>query len=356
MFDKLRQLEERYAELHRRLSEPQVIGQASEYARTAKAAAELSEVVEKFGDYKGVLQRLSEARHILAEDADREMRELAQAEVDALVAQEGRVEEELRALVLPRDPNDDRNVFVEIRAGAGGDEAALFAADLARMYTKYAERQKWKVEVMDSHPTGVGGFKEIIFFIQGKGAWSRLKFERGVHRVQRVPATEASGRTHTSTVTVAVLPEAEDVDIKVEEKDLRVDVYRSSGPGGQGVNTTDSAVRITHIPTGLVVTCQDERSQIKNRAKALRVLKARLLERAQEEQAAAIAADRRSQVGTGERSERIRTYNFPQGRVSDHRIGLTLHKLPAAIQGDLDAVIDALTAWDQGRKLAETTV
>jgi peptide chain release factor 1 len=356
MFDKLRQLEERYAELHRRLSEPQVIGQASEYARTAKAAAELSEVVEKFGDYKGVLQRLSEARHILAEDADREMRELAQAEVDALVAQQGRLEEELRALLLPRDPNDDRNVFVEIRAGAGGDEAALFAADLARMYTKYAERQKWKVEVMDSHPTGVGGYKEIIFFIQGKGAWSRLKFERGVHRVQRVPATEASGRTHTSTVTVAVLPEAEDVDIKVEEKDLRVDVYRSSGPGGQGVNTTDSAVRITHIPTGLVVTCQDERSQIKNRAKAMRVLKARLLERAQEEQAAAIAADRRSQVGTGERSERIRTYNFPQGRVSDHRIGLTLHKLPAVIEGDLDEVIDALTAWDQGRKLAETTV
>jgi peptide chain release factor 1 len=355
MFDKLRQLEERYAELHRRLSDPQVIGQTTEYARTAKAAAELSEVVEKFGDYKGVLQRLSEARHIVAEDADREMRELAQAEVNDLVGQQGRLEDELRALLLPRDPNDDRNVFVEIRAGAGGDEAALFAADLARMYTKYAERQKWKVEVMDSHPTGVGGFKEIIFFIQGKGAWSRLKFERGVHRVQRVPATEASGRIHTSTVTVAVLPEAEDVDIKVEEKDLRVDVYRSSGPGGQGVNTTDSAVRITHVPTGLVVTCQDERSQIKNRAKAMRVLKARLLERAQEEQAAAIAADRRSQVGTGERSERIRTYNFPQGRVSDHRVGLTLHKLPAVIEGDLDEVLDALTAWDQGRKLAEST-
>jgi peptide chain release factor 1 len=355
MFDKLRQLEERYAELHRRLSDPQVIGQTTEYARTAKAAAELSEVVEKFGDYKGVLQRLSEARHIVAEDADREMRELAQAEVNDLMGQQGRLEDELRALLLPRDPNDDRNVFVEIRAGAGGDEAALFAADLARMYTKYAERQKWKVEVMDSHPTGVGGFKEIIFFIQGKGAWSRLKFERGVHRVQRVPATEASGRIHTSTVTVAVLPEAEDVDIKVEEKDLRVDVYRSSGPGGQGVNTTDSAVRITHVPTGLVVTCQDERSQIKNRAKAMRVLKARLLERAQEEQAAAIAADRRSQVGTGERSERIRTYNFPQGRVSDHRVGLTLHKLPAVIEGDLDEVLDALTAWDQGRKLAEST-
>ena len=351
MFDKLRQLEERYAELHRRLSDPQVIGQTSEYARTAKAAAELSEVVEKFGDYKGVLQRLSEARHIVAEDVDREMRELAQAEVDDLAAQQNRLEEELRALLLPRDPNDDRNVFVEIRAGAGGDEAANFGADLARMYTKYAERQKWKVEVMDSHPTGVGGFKEIILFIQGKGAWSRLKFERGVHRVQRVPATESSGRIHTSTVTVAVLPEADDVDIKVEEKDIRVDVYRSSGPGGQGVNTTDSAVRLTHIPTGLVVTCQDERSQIKNRAKALRVLKARLLERAQEEQAAAIAADRRSQVGTGERSERIRTYNFPQARVTDHRIGLTLHRLPAVLEGDLDELIEGLAAAEQAERL-----
>ena len=219
------------------------------------------------------------------------------------------------------------------------------------MYTKYSERQKWKVEVMDSHPTGVGGFKEIVLFIQGRGAWSRLKFERGVHRVQRVPATESSGRIHTSTVTVAVLPEAEDVDIKVEEKDIRVDVYRSSGPGGQGVNTTDSAVRLTHIPTGLVVTCQDERSQIKNRAKALRVLKARLLERAQEEQAAAIAADRKSQVGTGERSERIRTYNFPQGRVSDHRVTLTLHRLPAVLEGDLDEIVEALSAEDQQRKL-----
>jgi peptide chain release factor 1 len=353
MFDKLRQLEERYAELSRRLSDPQVIGQTAEYAKTAKAAAELSDVVHKFGEYKELLQRLSEAKHILAEDDDREMREMAQAEVDTLSARQTALEDELRTLLLPRDPNDDRNVFVEIRAGAGGDEAALFAADLARMYTKYAERQKWKVEVMDSHVTGVGGYKEIILFIQGKGAWSRLKFERGVHRVQRVPATESSGRIHTSTVTVAVLPEAEDVDVKVDERDIRVDVYRSSGPGGQGVNTTDSAVRITHIPTGLVVTCQDERSQIKNRAKAMRVLKARLLERAQEEQAAAIAADRRSQVGTGERSERIRTYNFPQTRVSDHRIGLTLHKLPAMIEGDLDELIDALTAWDQGQRLAE---
>jgi peptide chain release factor 1 len=351
MFDKLRQIEERYSELTRSMADPSVIGQPAAYAKTAKAASELSEVVLKFEEYKQLLGRLEEARHMAAEDADREMREMAQAEVEELTARQGKLEDELRALILPKDPNDDKNVFVEIRAGAGGDEAGLFAADLARMYTKYAERQKWKVEVMDSHPTGVGGFKEIVLFIQGRGAWSRLKFERGVHRVQRVPQTESSGRIHTSTVTVAVLPEAEDVDIKVEEKDIRVDVYRSSGPGGQGVNTTDSAVRLTHIPTGLVVTCQDERSQIKNRAKALRVLKARLLERAQEEQAAAIAADRRSQVGTGERSERIRTYNFPQGRVSDHRINLTIHRLPAVLEGELDEVVEALSAEDQRQKL-----
>ena len=353
MFDKLRQVEERYGELTRSLSDPVVIGQQALYAKTAKAASELAEVVGKFEEYKQLLARLEEARHMAAEDADREMREMAQAEVAELGARQTKLEDELRTLLLPKDPNDDRNVFVEIRAGAGGDEAGLFAADLARMYTKYSERQRWKVEVMDSHPTGVGGFKEIVLFVQGRGAWSRLKFERGVHRVQRVPATESSGRIHTSTVTVAVLPEAEDVDIKVEEKDIRVDVYRASGPGGQGVNTTDSAVRITHVPTGLVVTCQDERSQIKNRAKAMRVLKARLLERAQEEQAAAIAADRKSQVGTGERSERIRTYNFPQGRVSDHRINLTLHRLPAILEGEIDELVDALSAEEQRRKLGE---
>jgi peptide chain release factor 1 len=351
LFDKLRRIEERSREIARVLADPAIFSQPAEYARLRKEHADTLEVVEKFTEYRELLKRLGEARHILAEGGDRELIELAQAEIDELSARQGALEEELKKLVLPKDPNDEKNVFVEIRAGAGGEEAALFAADLARMYTKYAEAHRWKVEVMDSSPTGVGGLKEVIFFVQGRGAWSRLKFERGVHRVQRVPVTEASGRIHTSTVTVAVLPEAEDVDVRVEEKDLRVDVYRSSGPGGQGVNTTDSAVRITHIPTGLVVTCQDERSQLKNRAKAMRVLKARLLERAQEEQQAAMAADRRSQVGTGERSERIRTYNFREGRVTDHRIGLTLHRLPEILEGDLDEIIDALTAAEQAERL-----
>ncbi|HEX6210729.1 MAG TPA: peptide chain release factor 1 [Methylomirabilota bacterium] len=351
LFDKLRQIEERSQEIARRLADPTIFSQQAEYARLRKEHADSQEIVERFGEYRDVLKRLSEARHILAEDGDRDLQELAQAEVDELAGRQTALEAELKRLLLPRDPNDDKNVFVEIRAGAGGDEAALFAGDLARMYSKYAERQRWKVEVMDSSPTGVGGFKEVILFVQGRGAWSRLKFERGVHRVQRVPATESAGRIHTSTVTVAVLPEAEDVDVKVDDKDVRVDVYRSSGPGGQGVNTTDSAVRITHMPTGLVVTCQDERSQIKNRAKAMRVLKARLLERAQDEQQAAIAADRRSQVGTGERSERIRTYNVAQNRVTDHRIGFTLHRLPEVLEGDIEELIDALAVADQTERL-----
>ncbi len=353
MFEKLRQIEERSRELARLLADPAVLGQPAEYTRLRKEHAEIRAIVERFEEYRTVLNRLAEAGHILAEESDRELRELAQLEIGELSARQAALEDELRRLLLPKDSYADKNVFIEMRAGAGGEEAGLFAADLFRMYTKYAERQKWKVEVMDSSPTGVGGFREIVLFVQGRGAWSRLKFERGVHRVQRVPATESSGRIHTSTVTVAILPEAEDVDIKVEEKDLRVDVYRSSGPGGQGVNTTDSAVRITHLPTGLVVTCQDERSQIKNRAKAMRVLKARLLERAQQEQAAAIAADRKSQVGTGERSERIRTYNFPQARVTDHRIGLTLHKLAAILEGDLDELIDGLTAADRAERLEQ---
>jgi peptide chain release factor 1 len=349
--DKLRQIEERSDEIDRALADPSLYGKSGELAKLRKEQSELQETVERFREYRDVLRRVGEARHILSEGGDRELAELAQAEIDELTIRQTALEEDLKRLLLPRDRNDDKNVFVEIRAGAGGDEAALFAADLSRMYTKYVEGKRWKFEVMDSSPTGQGGLKEVILFVQGRGAWSRLKFERGVHRVQRVPVTESAGRIHTSTVTVAVLPEAEDVDVKVEEKDLRVDVYRSSGPGGQGVNTTDSAVRITHIPTGLVVTCQDERSQIKNRAKAMRVLKARLLERAQDEQQAATAADRKSQVGTGERSERIRTYNFPQTRVTDHRIGLTLHRLPAVLEGDLDEIIDALTAAEQAERL-----
>ena len=358
MFDKLRQIESRHQELSRKLAELAGGPPAAraEYAKLAKTVAELEPIVSAFGEYKALLARIGEARAILGEEGDPELREVAQLELQDLRTQEEHLEQRLRSLLLPKDPAHDKNVLVEIRAGAGGDEAALFAADLARMYTKHAERQAWKVEVMDSHPTGQGGFKEVIFSIQGKGAWSRLKFERGVHRVQRIPVTESAGRIHTSTVTVAVLPEAEEVDVRIEEKDIKVDVYRASGPGGQGVNTTDSAVRITYLPTGLVVTCQDERSQIKNRAKALRVLRARLLEQAQEEQRSQIAAARKSQVGTGERSERIRTYNFPQGRVTDHRIGLTLHRLPDVLEGDLDELIDALLNAERAEQLQSLEV
>ncbi len=352
MFDKLRQIESRHEDLSVRLAEAaQTSGARTEYARLAKAVAEIEPVVTAFREYKGVLARIEEANHILGEDGDAELRELAGLELEDLRRRERALEDSLQAMLVPRDPRDEKNVLVEIRAGAGGDEAALFAADLARMYTKYAERHGFKLEVLESHPTGQGGFKEVILSVQGKGAWSRLKFERGVHRVQRVPVTESAGRIHTSTVTVAVLPEAEDIDVKVDEKDLKVDVYRSSGPGGQGVNTTDSAVRITHLPTGLVVTCQDERSQIKNRAKAMRVLRARLLEQAQEEQRSRIAVARKSQVGTGERSERIRTYNFPQGRVTDHRIGLTVHQLPAVLEGGLDELTEALLAAERTAEL-----
>ena len=351
LFDKLRQIEERSDEIDRALGDPSIYGKAGELTRLRKEQSDLQETVERFREYRDILKRIGEARHILGENGDRELAELAQSEVDELTLRQAALEEDLKRLLLPRDPHADKNVFVEIRAGAGGDEAALFAAGLSRMYTKYGEGRRWKVEVMDASPTGQGGLKEVILFIHGRGAFSRLKFERGVHRVQRVPVTESAGRIHTSTVTVAVMPEAEDVDVQVADKDVRVDVYRSSGPGGQGVNTTDSAVRLTHIPTGLVVTCQDERSQIKNRAKAMKVLKARLLERAQEEQQAATAADRKSQVGTGERSERIRTYNFPQARVTDHRIGLTLHRLPSVLEGDLDEIIDALEAAEQAQAL-----
>jgi peptide chain release factor 1 len=352
VFDKLCRIESRYEELGGKLAEfANAPAARQEYARLAKAAAELEPVVTAFREYKALLGRIEETQRLLADDGDPELRELVDLELEGLRARERELESRLRTMLLPRDPLDDKNVIVEIRAGAGGDEAALFAADLARMYAKYAERHGFRVEQLDSHPTGQGGFKEIIFSVQGKGAWSHLKFERGVHRVQRVPVTESAGRIHTSTVTVAVLPEAEDVDVKIDERDLKVDVYRASGPGGQGVNTTDSAVRITHLPTGLVVTCQDERSQIKNRAKAMRVLRSRLLEQAQEEQRSQIAAARRSQVGTGERSERIRTYNFPQGRVTDHRIGLTVHRLPGVLEGDLDELVEALLAAERAEQL-----
>ncbi len=353
MFDKLRQIESRYQELGERLAAAAggPPGARTEYAKLAKAAADLEEIVSVFREYKRSLQMIEESQRIVREDADPELREIAADDLLTLRDREAVLERRLRELLVPRDPADERNVLVEVRAGAGGDEAALFAADLARMYAKYAERQGWRVEILDSHPTGQGGFKEIIFSVQGKGAWSRLKFERGVHRVQRIPVTESAGRIHTSTVTVAVLPEAEEVEVKIDEKDLKVDVYRASGPGGQGVNTTDSAVRVTHLPSGLVVTCQDERSQIKNRAKALRVLRARLLEQAQEVQRSQIAATRKSQVGTGERSERIRTYNFPQGRVTDHRIGLTLHRLPDVLEGALDELVEALLAADRAAEL-----
>ncbi len=352
MFDKLRQIESRHEDLSVRLAEAaQASAGRPEYARLAKAVAEIEPVVTAFREYKDVLARIEEANHLLGDEGDAELRELAGLELEDLRRRERTLQDSLQAMLVPRDPRDAKNVLVEIRAGAGGDEAALFAADLARMYTKYAERHGLRLELLESHPTGQGGFKEAILSVQGKGAWSRLKFERGVHRVQRVPVTESAGRIHTSTVTVAVLPEAEDIDVKVDEKDLKVDVYRSSGPGGQGVNTTDSAVRITHLPTGLVVTCQDERSQIKNRAKAMRVLRARLLAQAQEEQRSQIAAARKSQVGTGERSERIRTYNFPQGRVTDHRIGLTVHQLPAVLEGGLDELTEALLAAERTEQL-----
>src|SRR5215471_10082606 len=343
MFDKLRQIEERWSELNRQLSDPAVIAQPAVYARTAKAASELSETVQKFAEYKSVLARITEVRP-LTEDPDREMREMAQLDVDELTARQARIEEDLRALLVPRDPNDDRNVFLEIRAGAGGDEAGLFAADLVRMYTKYAERQRWKVEMMDVHPTGIGGFKEAILLVQGRGAWSRLKFERGVHRVQRVPATESSGRIHTSTVTVAVLPEAEDVDIKVEDKDVQVDVYRSSGPGGQGVNTTDSAVRLTHLPTGIVVSCQNERSQMQNKATAMAVLQAKLLERKREEQEAKLANLRGE--STSSWGTQIRNYVLhPYQNVKDVRTGLETSNTAAVLDGEIDDFIAAEIRW-----------
>ena len=350
MFQKLDEVENRYQELERLLADSKVLANPKEMQKLARERAEISKLVETYRVYKKVSEEIQESRDLLLE-SDEEMRELAKSELQSLKEREAALEQEIKVLLLPHDPRDEKNVFLEIRAGTGGEEAALFVADLFRMYAKYAEMSHWRVEVMGQNPTGLGGFKEIIALIEGKGVYSRLKYESGVHRVQRVPVTESSGRIHTSAVTVAVLPEADEVEIEINPNDLRIDVYRSSGPGGQSVNTTDSAVRITHIPTGMVVTCQDDKSQHKNKAKALKVLRARLLDQLIEEQRSEISEERRSQVGSGDRSERVRTYNFPQNRVTDHRLGLTLHRLDSVLEGDLGELIDALNTHFQAETL-----
>lgn len=353
MFDKLAAIAAKYETMTSQLSDPAVISDQDKFQKLAKNHAELEPIVEKYKEYLQTQQGITDAKELLDSESDPDFRDLAEQEKDELEEGLGRLVQELRLLLLPKDPNDEKNVIMEIRGGAGGEEAALFAAELFRMYSRYAEVQRWKIELMDSNATELGGFKEVVFMIKGKGAYSRLKYESGVHRVQRVPATESGGRIHTSTVTVAVLPEAEDVDVDISPNDLRIDVYRSSGHGGQSVNTTDSAVRITHLPTGLVVTCQDEKSQLKNKDKALKILRARLLDIAIQEQQNEVAANRKGQVGTGDRSERIRTYNFPQGRVTDHRIGLTIYQLESFLGGNIGEMIDALATADQAEKLKD---
>ncbi|NLI14002.1 MAG: peptide chain release factor 1 [Peptococcaceae bacterium] len=353
MLERLASLEERYEELGSLIGDPEVMADLSRWQQYVKAHADLADVVAVYRDFKKVTKELQEAKTLLSEEPDAELREMAQAELDDLTEKKSRLEQRLKILLLPKDPNDDKNVILEIRAGTGGEEAALFAADLFRMYTRYAERQNWKTEVLNANYTDIGGFKELICLIQGKGAYSYFKFESGVHRVQRIPTTESGGRIHTSAATVAVLPEAEDVDIEIEPNDLRIDVFCASGHGGQSVNTTQSAVRITHIPTGIVVSMQDEKSQHKNKDKALKVLRARLLDRAQEEHQQKMSSTRKSMVGTGDRSERIRTYNFPQNRVTDHRVGLTLHRLDGVLEGDLDEIIETLITTDQAERLKQ---
>ncbi|HHW37740.1 MAG TPA: peptide chain release factor 1 [Bacillales bacterium] len=353
MLDRLQTIENRYEKLNELLSDPDVISDTNKLREYSKEQSGIEETVHVYREYKEVLEQLKDAKAMLEEKLDAEMREMVKEEVSELSEQEEKLSERMRILLLPKDPNDDKNVIVEIRGAAGGDEAALFAGDLFRMYSRYAESQGWKPEVIEANSTGIGGYKEIIFMINGNGAYSKMKFENGAHRVQRVPETESGGRIHTSTATVAVLPEAEEVEVDIHDKDIRVDTFASSGPGGQSVNTTMSAVRLTHIPTGVVVSCQDEKSQIKNKEKAMKVLRARIYDKFQREAQAEYDQNRKSAVGTGDRSERIRTYNFPQNRVTDHRIGLTIQKLDQILTGKLDEFIDALILDDQAKKMEQ---
>ncbi|MGD2186492.1 MAG: peptide chain release factor 1 [Desulfobacterales bacterium] len=350
MFEKLKGVEKRFSEIEKHLSDPDIVKDRQAYQDLIREHADLNKIVSVYREFKEVLQGIDDSTELL-QDSDPEIKNLARDELTDLNLKKNRLEDDLKKLLLPKDPNDEKNVIIEIRAGTGGEEAALFASDLFRMYSRYAENHNWKVEVLAHNVTGVGGLKEIIAMIHGKGAYSEFKYESGIHRVQRVPTTEAQGRIHTSAVTVAVLPEAEDVDVQIDPSELKIDVYRSTGPGGQSVNTTDSAVRITHLPTGLVVTCQDEKSQLKNKSKALRVLRARLLDKITQEQNERRSEERKSQVGSGDRSGRIRTYNFPQGRVTDHRIGLTLYKLDGILEGDLSEFINELTIYFQAQAL-----